>query len=271
MNITGTTRIFTILAHPSTHVTAPVVFNRLFKTLGLDMAYIAHDVAPEAVGKTIEAYRCWENLGGFNVTIPHKEAVAGLVDRTLPPAGRLGVVNTVVRSPEGTLAGYNTDGLGAAGAIGDVNGAQCLVIGAGGAARAIVHALLEAGARRVLIMNRTRENTESLMRLFPEGKTGPGEMDALPQADVVIQATPVADRVPFGLDVTALRKGTRVLETVIRETALSREARGLGLEVIPGLAMLFHQTRENFRLLTGIEVSDNVVQQAFHSLGYDAS
>jgi len=268
VKITGTTRIFTILAHPSARVTAPLVFNRIFEALGMDMVYIAHDVAPGAVWKAVEAYRSWENFGGFNVTIPHKEAVAGLVDEVHPPAGTIGAVNTVVRSEDGRLRGYNTDGTGACRAIGNVTGAQCLVLGAGGAARAITEGLIREGAAHVSILNRSPGRASSLVGLFEEGKAGLFDKDRLSSMDVVVQATPVADEVPFGLDLGALPKGTRVLETVMRETAFGREALRYGLHLIPGHAMLFHQTGENFRLMTGCVPPDSVIRDAFQSIGY---
>lgn len=268
MGISGTTRIFTILAHPSTHVVAPTVFNFLFRELGLDMAYIAHDVAPGAIGQAIAAYRNWENLGGFNVTVPHKEAVARLVDIAHAPADAIGAVNTVVCSEGGSLAGYNTDGLGALRAIGGSAGAQCLVLGAGGAARAVTEGLIREGAAHVSILNRTAGKAEALMALFDREKTSLFSAERLPDMDIVVQATPVADEVPFGLDLARLKKGARVLETVMRETALSREALSLGLHLVPGQAMLLHQTRENFELMTGRTPPDTMVQNAFHSMGY---
>jgi shikimate dehydrogenase len=268
VDISGTTRIFTILAHPSTHVAAPTVFNFIFQRLGLDMAYIAHDVPPGGIVSTIAAYRSWANLGGFNVTVPHKEAVAKLVDKACPPADAIGVVNTVVRSEAGALTAYNTDGMGACRAIGDCRGARCLVVGAGGAARAITDCLIREGAARVSILNRTPGHARALMALFPPEKTGLFAPDELPSLDIVVQATPMADQVPFGLDLCSLRKGTRVLETVMRETALGREASRLGLHLIPGHAMLLHQTKENFVLMTGHAPPDEIVREAFLSVGY---
>jgi len=271
VKITGTTRIFTIMAHPSTHVTAPAIFNHIFEILSLDMAYIAHDTTPEAVQVTLSAYRVWNNLGGFNVTIPHKESVGGLLDRLLPPASSIGVVNTVVRSPEGVLTGYNTDGVGAVKAIGDVHGARCLMIGAGGAARAVVDALLKAGAGRVSILNRTPERSLKLIRCFPAGAVELFNPDMLQDTDVVVQATPIVDHVPLGLDIRGLRAGTRVLEMVMKDTALSREALRRGLVLIPGYRMLYHQTQENFRLLTGVEVSNELISRAFRAAGFCVS
>ncbi len=267
MKITGTTRIFTIIAHPCVHVVAPMVFNHVFEALSLDMAYIAHDTPPEALPATIEAYRSWSNLGGFNVTIPHKESAAGLLDETLPPATDLGAVNTVARSPGGVLTGYNTDGIGAVRAIGDVRGARCLMIGAGGAARAIVHALLQAGARRVSVLNRTVGRARALAEHFPFDQVDLFHPDMLPEMDVVVQTTPVADRIPLSLDMGGLRKGARLLETVMRETALGREARSRGYTLVPGHHMLYHQTGENFRLLTGVSAPNAVIRQAFAAAG----
>jgi shikimate dehydrogenase len=268
VGITGTTRIFTILAHPSTHVAAPPVFNFIFDRLGLDMVYIAHDVPPGALSSAIDCYRSWANLGGFNVTVPHKEAAAQAMDKILPPADAIGAVNTAVRSADGLLTGYNTDGMGACKAIGDCSGARCLVLGAGGAARAITEGLISRGAAHVSILNRSQERAIALMALFPLEKTSLFMQDRLPSMDIVVQATPVADRVPFGLDLGALRKGTRVLETVMRETALSREALRHGLDLIPGHAMLLHQTTENFRLMTGRTPPDKIIREAFQSIGY---
>lgn len=270
MAVNGTTRIFTILAHPSTHVAAPAVFNFIFEALGLDMVYIAHDVSPGALSSTVDACRSWENLGGFNVTVPHKEAAAKLVDEARPPADAIGAVNTVTRSAQGKLTGYNTDGMGAVRAIGDCEGARCLVLGAGGAARAVVERLIRQGAAHVSILNRSRDHAQALLDLFAREKTSLFSPDTLPCVDIVVQATPVADEIPFGLDLSRLKKGTRVLETVMRETALGRGARACGLNLIPGHAMLFHQTRENFKLMTGLDAPAEVVRGAFRAMGCSA-
>ncbi|HQJ07789.1 MAG TPA: shikimate dehydrogenase, partial [Deltaproteobacteria bacterium] len=259
-----------VLAHPAINVTAPMVFNHIFKAADLDMVYIPHDVLPLGVKETISAYRQWNNLSGFNVTIPHKESVAKLVDRSVPPADRLGAVNTVVRSPEGSLIGYNTDGTGALRALGDVKGSHCLIIGAGGAARAIIDSLVEAGAEHIFLLNRTPENANSLMELFPRGRISLFSQASLSEIDIVVQATPLTNHVPFDLDIELLRKGAKVLETVMRETAFSREVLRYGLELIPGHAMLYHQTKTNFELLSGIEVPDDIIKDAFRSLGYIA-
>jgi shikimate dehydrogenase len=266
--ITGNTKIFTILAHPSTHVIAPMVYNHIFTGMKLDMIYISHDVEPGSIPDTIRSFAGWGNLGGFNVTIPHKETVAARLVHLCGISSLIGVVNTVVRKEDGSLHGYNTDGFGAVRALGDVKGASCLMLGAGGAARSIVHSLLEEGAERVLILNRSDVAAKRLGDLFQNRKIGLYRNEPLGDFTVIVQATPIAREIPFGLDMEACKPGTRILETVMRPTALSGKANELGLEVIPGHAMLYHQTGRNFLLLTGIELNEKQLDEAFASVGY---
>ena len=246
----------------------PAVFNHLFESMSMDMAYIAHDTPPEALPATIEAYRSWNNLGGFNVTIPHKESVAALVDDLCGVSMKTGTVNTVVRHGNGSLSGYNTDGIGALGALGETRDAVCLVIGAGGAARAIVHALLEGGARKVSILNRSPYRTQQLCGMFGTGPVHEYQGEPLEEVDVVVQATPVSERVPFDLELERFGKDTRILETVMRTTALSEKAESLGLQIVPGHAMLYYQTKRNFELFTGIALPPRDLDEAFASVGY---
>ena len=268
MLISGKTKVFTILAHPSSHVVAPMVYNHIFSSMGLDMVYIAHDVAPESVPDLIKSFSGWVNLGGFNVTIPHKESVAGHLTALCEVSTRIGVVNTVVRHEDGSLSGYNTDGFGAVRALGDVEGATCLMIGAGGAARSIVNSLIGEGAAKVLIMNRSANTAQSLCDIFGNSKADIYKGEPLQEFSIVVQATPVAHEIPFGLEVSRFKKDTRVLETIMRPTALSGKVMELGLELIPGYAMLYHQTWRNFHLLTGIELHEKQLDEAFASVGY---
>ena len=268
MKITGKTRIFTILAHPATHVVAPAIYNHIFEKLRLDMAYIPFDVQPHFIAGTLQAFRAWNNLGGFNVTTPNKESVAGFLDKTCPITSRINAVNTVVRNEDGTFDGYNTDGVGAQKALGVVRSAHCLVIGAGGAAKSIVDALFTSRARRISIINRSEANAMVLLDIFQSGRVTLFDEADLEDIDVVVQATPIVDHVPFDLDLKRLKKNTRVLETVMRPTVLSEKASEYGMEVIPGYAMLYYQTKHNFSLLTGIDIPDTVLKNSFHSVGY---
>ncbi len=268
MNITGKTTVFTILAHPSSNVVAPLVYNELFRSLGLDMVYIAHDVSPDAIPTTVRSFSAWENLGGFNVTVPHKETVAGLLDGKCPITSRIGVVNTVVRLKDSALYGYNTDGIGALNALGDVKGAKCLVLGAGGAGRSIVDALIHGGASSIYILNRSNERVSRAIDIFGEKRVKIFREDVLGDIDVVVQATSLSDTIPFDLNMERIKKGARCLEIVMRKTAFYERALSLGFEVIPGHRMLFGQTRQNFKLFTGIDISADIIKKAFERIGY---
>jgi shikimate dehydrogenase len=232
------------------------------------MAYISHDIEPGSVPDTIRSFSLWRNLGGFNVTIPHKEAVAALVNSLCEVSSRIGVVNTVVRDEAGQLSGFNTDGVGAVAALGKVQDDTCLIIGAGGAARAIVDALLHSGVKQVLIMNRSRGGALRLCSRFAGRPVSIYEGEPLSEVGLVVQATPVGDQVPLGIDVSRFAQGTRVLETIVRPTALSEAALHHKLELIGGHAMLYHQTSRNFELFTGRELPKKFLDDAFGSVGY---
>ena len=271
MTLSGRTQVFSILAHPSSYVVAPVIYNHIFSRMGLDMVYIAHDVIPGSIPFMVKSFAGWQNLKGFNVTIPHKESIVSYLKCLCEVSFRTGVVNTVVRHEDGSLFGYNTDGLGAMGALGDVNGETCLIIGAGGAGRSIVDALLNNGARHVSILNRSPANALKMKDLFGDDKVSLYEGEPLEDMSIVVQATPVAHEIPLGLEVGRLKRHTRILETVMRPTALTEAASRLGLNLIPGHAMLYHQTRKNFELLTGLDLPRQRLDEAFITAGYSPS
>ena len=159
--VTGTTRVFATIAHPADHVRAPMVFNPLFATRGLDHVMVPISVPPDSLVATIDALRGVANFGGMAVTIPHKMEIAKLCD-TLGPAAQLtGAVNAVRFDADGTMHGDNFDGAGFVEGLRqnghDPAGKTVLMVGAGGAARAIALALCEAGVDRLLIHNRTAD------------------------------------------------------------------------------------------------------------------
>jgi len=269
--ITGTTAVFTILAHPSTRVVAPRIYNHIFSSLNLDMVYIAHDVSPEAVGSTLRAYRSWHNLKGFNITVPHKETVAKCLDILCPISSHTGAVNTVARRQDGTLLGYNTDGIGALRALGNVKGSHCLILGAGGAARAIIDALLHGGAQHIYILNRSKSRALQVQNLFPPDTISLFQWDLLKKMDIIIQATPIIDSIPFDVDFSHLHPDARLFETVMQPSAFFQKGSEMGFEVIPGHAMLYHQTKRNFKLLVGMELEEKLLRDAFEQGGFQLS
>lgn len=168
-----------LLAHPAGHSLSPIMHNAAFRAAGIDATYEALDVPPEQLPAAVAALRGSEYLGA-NVTVPHKQAVFELVDQLTPAAAAVGAVNTVIRRGE-RLVGHNTDGAGFVRGLEELTsfapaglvGANCLVLGAGGAARAVVNALASAGAS-VHVINRNLGRATRLAADLTRTSTSPG-------------------------------------------------------------------------------------------------
>ncbi|MCX7620182.1 MAG: shikimate dehydrogenase [Acidimicrobiales bacterium] len=260
----GSTRVAAVIGHPIRHSLSPVILNSAFRALGLDWVYVAFDVAP---GEAQGALSAMKSLGidGYSVTMPHKTDVARAVDHLTPEASALDAVNCVSRFGR-LLIGHNTDGEGFLRSLKEaypefgLRGARCAVVGAGGAARAIIAALGRVEVAEVIVVNRTADRAARAAGLAGAvGRTG-DESD-IPGSDLVINATPVgmaagdgatgADEVPF--DLRLVRPGQIVADIVYQplETALLRGAAERGASVLDGLGMLVHQAAIAFEIWTG--------------------
>ncbi|MGH9068199.1 MAG: shikimate dehydrogenase [Acidimicrobiales bacterium] len=182
-----------VIGAPVRHSLSPRLHNAAFAALGLDWAYLAFPVAPDQVGAALAAVLAL-GLAGLNVTMPHKAAVVPLCDRISPTVEALGAANTLV-ARDGELAAESTDGPGFLDALRTGHGfrpegRRALVVGAGGAARAVILALAGAGASEVVVVNRTRARAEAAAALAgTAGRVGePAEADG---ADLVVNATPL--------------------------------------------------------------------------------
>jgi shikimate dehydrogenase len=264
MSATGRTRVAAVVGSPIRHSLSPVVFNAAFSACGLDWAYAAFEVPPGSGAAALDAMRAL-GLAGLSVTMPLKEEVAAAVDERSDDAAALGAVNCVVpvEGRPGRLRGESTDGEGfvrsllAAGV--DPVGARCLVLGAGGAARAVVVALARHGAAGVAIANRTEEKAKRAAALAgPVGSVLAldalaGELGA---ADLVVNATSIGmagSGLP--LPVEGLRSGQVVADLVyqpVRTELLDAAAAG-GCRTVDGVGMLVHQAALAFELWTGID------------------
>ncbi len=251
------TRLAGVIGHPVRHSRSPAIHNAAFRALGLDWAYLAFDVVPGASGAAVEAMRSL-GLAGLNVTMPHKHGVALAVDRRSPVAEVLAAVNTVVAVGD-ELVGENTDGAGFLAALAvdhrfDPRGRRCLVLGAGGSARAVVLALGQAGAREVAVVARRAEQAEAASRLAGAAGRAAGS-DEAGGAELVVNATPVTGELPLGLDPARLGPGQLVVDLGYqpRVTALLAAATVRGATTANGLGMLVHQAALSFRLWTGEE------------------
>jgi len=261
-----------VLGHPVQHSLSPVLHNAAFAEVGLDWAYVAFDVAdgccPEAIGGARAL-----GLRGLSVTMPHKRAAAEACDELTPTAAALGVANTIVRRGD-RMVGDATDGPGFVAALRaaghDPSGRRCLLLGAGGAAAAVAHALAAAGAERVGVVARQAAAAEEVMALAGAAGVVAG-IDDLDGADLVVNASPVGmggtageGAVPFDLDMSRIRPGQVVVDLVYHplRTPLLVAAEAAGATPVDGLGMLVHQAALAFELWTGIKAPLGVMAAA---------
>lgn len=258
LGASGVTRVAGVIGDPVRHSLSPAIHNAAFRETGLDWIFVAFPVAAGDSRVALDGVRAL-GIDGLSVTMPHKEAVAGAVDRLSPAARALGAVNTVVR--EGTeLVGHSTDGEGFIDALRadegfDARNARCAVLGAGGAARAVVFALAEAGAGDIAIVNRTPANASRAAALAG-GRGRVASLGDVAAADLVVNATPIGMlSLGGGSPLTAehLRPGQLVVDLVYVPpvTPLMRVARDVGAHAVSGVGMLVHQAAHAFRLWTG--------------------
>ena len=253
--ITARTAVAGVIGSPVAHSLSPAIHNAAFAALGLDWTFAAFEVGPGDVERALDGMRAL-GLRGLSVTMPHKEDVARLVDDLSEDGAALGAVNCVLPRDH-RLVGENTDGPGFIDALRDAAfdpvGARCVVIGAGGAARAVVLALARAGAREVGVANRTASRGETAASLAG-GAGSTVELDAVSGADLVVNATPIGmvdDALP--LDPERLGAGQLVADLVYHPavTPLLAAAAARGATPLNGLGMLVHQAARAFELWTG--------------------
>jgi shikimate dehydrogenase len=269
--IAGTTRLVGLIGDPVDHSLSPRMQNAAFAASGLDWTYVP---LPVAAPRLADALRGLIALGfaGCNVTIPHKLAAVGLCDELDPVAERAGSVNTVVVREDGTLFGTSTDGEAVAGAL-ESEGADVLLLGAGGAAQAVAAALADAGIRSLAIASaeRTEILAAYLRGIWPELEVR--ELDWPPPAEgaaILVNATPVKDELP----VSPLA-GQQVADLAYnadgKPTALVAAARSMGCPtVVDGLEVLVRQGAAAFRCWTGIEAPIEIMRSAIRPGAVDS-
>lgn len=263
--ITGATRVVGVIGDPVGHSRSPAMHNAAFDALGLDWVYVAFPVPRGAGGAAVRAVPTL-GLAGLNVTMPHKADAAAACDDLAPEAAALGAVNTVVDAG-GTLVGHSTDGDGFLRALDDdgvtVAEERVLVLGAGGAARAITHALGRVGAH-VTVAARRRDPGRSAAALAPDGVAVGLDEIVVDRFDVIVNATPLGMHgEPAPLDTAQLQPDQFVFDTVYpADTPLLLEARARGLRTAGGLGMLVHQGALSFSLWTGVTPPLDVMRAA---------
>lgn len=263
MIITGRARLAGVMGWPVAHSRSPRLHNYWLDSYGIDGAYVPLAVAPETFER---ALRALPDLGfaGANVTVPHKEAAFKSVDECDPIARRVGAVNTIIVTGDGTLTGSNTDAYGfseslrtrAPGWRGDAGPA--VVLGAGGASRAIIAALQDAGAPEIRLVNRTQERAEKVAAEFGPPVTPVAWMEraeALAGAALLVNTTTLGmdGQPPLELALDDLPAGAVVNDIVYDPltTPLLAAAAARGNTTVDGLEMLLHQARPGFEAWFG--------------------
>ncbi len=278
MSSIGTsTQVCAIIGNPVEHSLSPAIHNAAFAALDLDFVYVAFPV--EDVKGALAGMRALKNFRGMSVTIPHKTEVMNYVDEVTEVDRNIGSINTVIRRRD-KLIGLGTDGTGAMKALADggvtIAGKRILVLGAGGAARAITFTLAWKGDPGELVILDVDEAL--LRRLTADLKTGTGTAvrsgkltddrlaAEMAQADIIIHCTPVgmhphgdASLVPSGL----FRSEQVVFDVVYTplETRLLAEAKSCGLKIISGVEMFINQAVLQFEQFTGIDAPVEVMRR----------
>lgn len=252
-----------VIGSPVAHSLSPAIHRAAFEAAGVDWTYAALEVAPGDAGDALAAMRTL-GIGGLSVTMPHKQAIAEAVDDLDPAAASLRSVNTVSWDGD-RLIGSSTDGAGFVASLAEVDvpveGARVAIIGAGGAARAVIDALARAGASEITVLNRSADKAEAAALLTP--LASPGIISDISRADIVVNATSVGmgDDLSLPCEPELLHDGQVVADLIYHplETNWLRAAAERGAHTVGGLGMLVHQAALQQRIWLG---DDAVVDTA---------
>jgi shikimate dehydrogenase len=251
-----------VMGIPVLHSRSPRLHGYWMNLHGMTGAYLPLEIASEKLGAALRALPAL-GFAGCNLTIPHKIAALDLVDHVDESVRRVGAINCVVVRPDGSLTGRNYDGFGFVESLTQAapdwraDDGPALVLGAGGAARAVLFGLLERGARRVMIANRSRERADALAREFGvEAIDWADRSAALAQTATLVNTTSLGmvGQPALEIDLTGLSSRTLVSDIVYTplETPLLAAARAKGCRAVDGLGMLIHQARPAFRDWFGV-------------------
>lgn len=271
MDIKATTKLYGIFGHPVDHSLSPLIHNFAFKELALDCVYLGFDIKTGNISAAVNSIKAL-NIQGINITIPHKEAVVRELDELAESVILTGAVNTV-KNENGRLVGYNTDVSGVMRALKeefnfDPHYKTALVIGAGGASRAVIAGMCLNGIRQITIVNRTHSKARELINRFSDQfpniifKTASlddeKELKSLiSDSDILLNSTSagMGDIPPLKLPLSAASKDCLVYDLVYKPnlTPLLKQARELNLKAQSGLSMLLYQGVEAFEIWTGLK------------------
>jgi shikimate dehydrogenase len=255
-----------VIGHPIAHSKSPLIHSEWLREYGLMGSYEAIDIEPDELAESVKVL-VERGYSGFNITLPHKITIMALCDEIDERAQAIGAVNTVsIR--DGKLYGTNTDGFGFAQNIlskcesegwveWSFKDGAAIVLGAGGAARAIIHALLEQGAPSIILLNRTRKKAEELAQMDTriQVKDWDTRNDVLNGANLIVNTTSLGmeGKPPLEIDLSLAPTHALVTDVVYAPlyTDLLNQAKGKHLRYVTGIGMLLHQARLGFELWNG--------------------
>lgn len=271
-----------ILAFPAKHSLSPAMFNEAFKAIGLDAEYEVFEIPREGLAGFMERVKS-EPIEGLSVSLPHKESVLDDLDEVDEDARRIGAVNTIVNKG-GILHGYNTDFIGSNRALeeiaGKLRGKRVVVVGAGGASRAVLYGLLKEEAF-VSIYNRSEEKAHKLALEFGEmfgAKIESGDLAAMQRSsgEVLVQTSSIWTLNPdmslkdIGdlFPISFVGSFDVVMDIVYKPliTPLLAVAQGLGKTIVTGEKMLLYQAIEQFKIWTGKDAPETVMKSSLEKL-----
>jgi shikimate dehydrogenase len=273
--LTGKSRIAGVFGWPVDHSRSPRLHGYWLKEFGIDGAYIPLATHPSRLEQGIRALPALGFRGG-NITLPHKERALGMVDEATPLARRIGAVNTLVVRADGSILGDNTDGFGFIANLQQFqpdwrgSAGPALVLGAGGAARAIVVSLIDAGVPEIRLVNRTTRRAEEIaeavggnVRVLPWDARG----DALADAALLVNSTNLgmAGQAPLEINLAKLPARAVVYDIVYVPlmTDLLKAAKQHGNPIVDGIGMLLHQARPGFKAWFGPDPQVTEALRAF--------
>ena len=283
--ISGSTALYCLIGSPVGHSGSPAMYNYSFQKLGIDSAYVAFDISEEKAPDAIAAFKTL-NIRGANVTMPCKSAVVKYMDELSPAARIIGAVNTIINDG-GKLTGHITDGVGFVRNLKehgvDVKGKKITVLGAGGAATAIVVQCALDEAKEINIFNikdvfyqKAEKTIENIKKEAPECVVNLCDLEDIQKlneqiasSDILVNATrvgmhPSEDKSPIK-DTNVFRKELVVADVVYnpKKTKLLEDAEAAGCTIVPGIGMLLWQGAEAFKLYTGLEMPTDEVNELY--------
>ncbi|MFD2265332.1 shikimate dehydrogenase [Lacibacterium aquatile] len=268
---TGKTRVAGVMGWPISHSRSPILHGFWLAEHKIDGAYIPLPVRPDDFAAALKGLAAL-GFAGANVTVPHKEAAFALVDQRDEAATKIGAVNTIVVLPDGRLEGRNTDAYGFIANLQHnapqwrADAGPAVVLGAGGAARAVVHALLKAGAPEVRIVNRSLDKAEALARTIGGSAHSWDELpNLLTDAGLLVNTTSLGMNgyPPLEVDLAPLPSHALVSDIVYAPlvTKLLSDAKARGLATVDGIGMLLWQAQPAFEAFFGVRPTVSVALQ----------